>query len=334
MTCQKEIPHDIHIISNKMWSADNHTVSTFSPREASTRDVTHSFLNFTFTRALCKNVAKKMRKLNDDLADIMNMGDSAESYDLYFHKYICEVCLSVEPCDFVFQASAFHTILNCFSSSQQKSKSVDNGPELRLNAKSPEQSLPLLTANYLPLFYINTSNVRFFVPKVTAPDKVQSDGSGSTKHGLTNQDIIVAFFDSLSVVPQADNPLPRHPVDKELYHRAMHANLTQQPGSAIENRQYQIDIKGMSMCTGIIYNLNCVNSVIISFSCFILQDNLLKDYSRNSVHSSPRTKNYGIDGEMISLLVSGAVDHEFYPWLGQTKAYEIGICYFSTKYTT
>jgi hypothetical protein len=115
-----------------MLSADNHTVSTFSPREASTRDVTHSFLNFTFTRALCKNVAKKMRKLNDDLANIMNMGDSAESYDLYFHKYICEVCLSVEPCDFVFQASAFHTILNCFSSSQQKSKSVDNGPELIL----------------------------------------------------------------------------------------------------------------------------------------------------------------------------------------------------------
>ncbi|XP_063419366.1 intermembrane lipid transfer protein VPS13B-like [Mytilus trossulus] len=250
MTCQKEIPHDIHIISNKMWSADQHTLSNFPSREATTRDVTHSFLNFTFTRALCKNVAKKMRKLNDDLADMGSIGDGCESHDLYFHKYICEVCLTIEPFDLIFQAPAVNTILDCFNLSQGKSsKSKGKKSEYVLKSNTPKQSLPILTAGNLPLIYINMSSVRLLIPKVQSSNKQEADSSLSGPD-LLDQDILMACFQSLSVVPQADNPLPRHPTDKELYHRALHANLTHQPGSAIENRQYQIDVKGISMSTG------------------------------------------------------------------------------------
>ena len=35
---------------------------------------------------------------------------------------------------------------------------------------------------------------------------------------------------------------------------------------------------------------------------------------------------------MISVLALGAVDHGFKPRLGQTKDYNIDICYFSAKY--
>jgi hypothetical protein len=37
---------------------------------------------------------------------------------------------------------------------------------------------------------------------------------------------------------------------------------------------------------------------------------------------------------MVSVLASIAVDHEFEPWLGQTKDYNIGIYYFSAKDAT
>ncbi|CAC5371342.1 VPS13B [Mytilus coruscus] len=250
MTCQKEIPHDIHIISNKLFSTDQHTLSNFPSREATTRDVTHSFLNFTFTRALCKNVAKKMRKLNDDLADMGSIGDGADSHDLYFHKYICEVCLTIEPFDLIFQAPAVNTIMDCFNLSQGKSsKSKGKKTEYVLKSNTPKQSLPILTAGNLPLIYINMSSVRLFMPKVQNSYQKEAESSHSGPD-LLDQNILMACFQSLSVVPQADNPLPRHPTDKELYHRALHANLTHQPGSAIENRQYQIDVKGISMCTG------------------------------------------------------------------------------------
>ena len=40
-----------------------------------------------------------------------------------------------------------------------------------------------------------------------------------------------------------------------------------------------------------------------------------------------------VNGVMVSVLASSAVDHGFEPCLGQTKDYEIGICCFSTKHS-
>ena len=39
-----------------------------------------------------------------------------------------------------------------------------------------------------------------------------------------------------------------------------------------------------------------------------------------------------IDGIMINMLASSAVDCGFEPWSGQTKDNKIGICCFSTKH--
>ena len=38
-----------------------------------------------------------------------------------------------------------------------------------------------------------------------------------------------------------------------------------------------------------------------------------------------------IDGVMVNVVTSGAVDRGFEHWSGQTKHYKIGICCFSTK---
>ena len=39
-----------------------------------------------------------------------------------------------------------------------------------------------------------------------------------------------------------------------------------------------------------------------------------------------------IGGVLVSVFASSAVDHGFEPRSGQTKDYEIGICYFSSKH--
>ena len=39
-----------------------------------------------------------------------------------------------------------------------------------------------------------------------------------------------------------------------------------------------------------------------------------------------------IDGIMVSVLASSAVDHVFEPWSGQTKDYNIGICCLFAKH--
>ena len=40
-----------------------------------------------------------------------------------------------------------------------------------------------------------------------------------------------------------------------------------------------------------------------------------------------------IDAVMVYMITSSAVDHGLESQSGQTKNYEIGICYFSAKYT-
>ena len=47
---------------------------------------------------------------------------------------------------------------------------------------------------------------------------------------------------------------------------------------------------------------------------------------------SPSRCSNRLDGVMVSVLISSAVDCVFEPQKGQTKDYEIGICCFSAKH--
>ena len=57
-------------------------------------------------------------------------------------------------------------------------------------------------------------------------------------------DVIMIQALSVTLTSQADNPLPRVVLNKDLYRRAVSAGLTNQPGSEMEDRQYQLDITG------------------------------------------------------------------------------------------
>ena len=50
---------------------------------------------------------------------------------------------------------------------------------------------------------------------------------------------------------QVENPLSRILVDVPLYHEAAGARLLGIPGSLVEDRQYQADIAGVTLATGI-----------------------------------------------------------------------------------
>ena len=63
-------------------------------------------------------------------------------------------------------------------------------------------------------------------------------------------DVLVFELLGLSLLPQADNPLPRLVVDGDIYRRAMQAGLTSHPGADVEDRQYQLDVVGWSLSTG------------------------------------------------------------------------------------
>lgn len=55
-------------------------------------------------------------------------------------------------------------------------------------------------------------------------------------------------IDSMIIMPHADNPLPRQVLMPDIYSSAK--KCLHIPGAAIEDRQYQVDISGISLSTG------------------------------------------------------------------------------------
>ena len=55
---------------------------------------------------------------------------------------------------------------------------------------------------------------------------------------------------SVTVIPHADNPLPRYAVEQALYQQAVRAGVTQDSGAALADRQYQVDVRGLTLATG------------------------------------------------------------------------------------
>ncbi|XP_042565146.1 LOW QUALITY PROTEIN: vacuolar protein sorting-associated protein 13B [Clupea harengus] len=93
-----------------------------------------------------------------------------------------------------------------------------------------------LTSSSLPLIYINTSVIRIFCPTDTdSPQK--------------KEDTLVLKIGSVSMAPQADNPLTRTVLRKDIYQRALNLGILRDPGSEVEDRQYQLDLQSMNIGT-------------------------------------------------------------------------------------
>ncbi len=61
-----------------------------------------------------------------------------------------------------------------------------------------------------------------------------------------SHDVIMVQVLSVTLTSQADNPLPRVVLHRDLYRKAVSSRLTSQPGAEMEDRQYQLDITGES----------------------------------------------------------------------------------------
>nr|XP_002741992.1 PREDICTED: vacuolar protein sorting-associated protein 13B-like [Saccoglossus kowalevskii] len=213
------------------------------------------FLSVTFTSALSKSVRQKM------------FGLKGEKGASKFTNYINEICLNIQPYDIVLWCPTIVTALGIFVVNKDGSHSVkgqkvtmgqrlrstdhmseitvstnESGSRKRLRTRKRKETsdlFPFSTRN-LPLLYVNMSEFRLFVP---SGSKKSEDSSKKC-----DLDTVLMQVSSVSLVPHADNPLSRLVLKKDIYRHAMHAGILQQPGSEVEDRQYQLDISGMSLC--------------------------------------------------------------------------------------
>lgn len=186
LSCMKQLPCNLQTVTNKMWSMKHDTPVPFTQsQETSSKDKTQNVLSVTFTRALCKNVKKRLRKANVDLPSIVEPDPSVcsadaeyigamkpEDIEFYFHEYLSEVCVKTEPLDIVLKPEllgVFSSLIAGLSRGGKSAKvhpiNVKNAELKQSHIKEDRSSFESSSVHNLPLIYADLGTVRLFVPK-------------------------------------------------------------------------------------------------------------------------------------------------------------------------
>ncbi|XP_056141722.1 intermembrane lipid transfer protein VPS13B-like [Lampris incognitus] len=200
----------------------------------------HGFLSITYTQAITKNVRHKLTSRPERPPRSSNAAgcqrSSADSLTDGSPQYLREILLTAQPFDVVLSCPLLATIASLFQATvprRYRERGKSGGQPMRSHT---------LTSRCLPLIYINTSMIRVFCPGA------QEKRSASDPH-LKREDTLVLKLGSLSMAPQADNPLSRTVLRKDIYHRALNLGILRDPGSEVEDRQYQLDLQSINIGT-------------------------------------------------------------------------------------
>ncbi|XP_026561693.1 vacuolar protein sorting-associated protein 13B isoform X1 [Pseudonaja textilis] len=192
----------------------------------------HGFLSLTYTKAVTKNVRHKLISRNER----RTLQKLSESFTDSSPHFLHEILLSAQAFDVVFCFPFLNAIASIFQTNLPKSQ--------KEKIKSPGQPMRshILTSRNLPLIYVNTGVIRIFFPKM-------EEGPCNTEDQANKEDTLVLKIGSVSMAPQADNPLSRVVLRKDIYQRALNLGVLRDPGSEVEDRQYQIDLQSINIGT-------------------------------------------------------------------------------------
>ena len=254
VSTSRELPQHLNVHSNKMWTTDRQPFpAPFSPQETFTEDKMHGFFSVTLTRALCKSVHRKLKKLNVELTSLSEKEETLPSEGLFFHQFVYEVCLKMEPIDVVAHLPTIGRLLSLWSAEDGHSHLADLPPVHPGAAleRWSKTSSPITSALHtMPLLHMDIGAVRLFVPVEPLPGNSSQGKLDKGPSSTLLHDFLLLQWSMLHVQPHADNPLPRYPVNREVFHQALQRGMTQQTGSCVEDRQFQLQVKGLSLASG------------------------------------------------------------------------------------
>ncbi|XP_069076646.1 intermembrane lipid transfer protein VPS13B isoform X1 [Pleurodeles waltl] len=195
----------------------------------------HGFLSLTYTKAVTRNVRHKLTSRNErNSRTFLKLCEGQNDSSPHF---LHEILLSAQAFDIVLCFPLLNAISSIFEAQLPKSQK-----EKRQSSGQPMRSHTLTSRN-LPLIYISTSVIRVFFPN--AEEKQHSTAVDQ----VIKEDTLVLKIGSVSMAPQADNPLTRTVLRRDIYQRAMNLGILRDPGSEVEDRQYQIDLQSINIGT-------------------------------------------------------------------------------------
>ncbi|CAG9862164.1 unnamed protein product [Phyllotreta striolata] len=195
----------------------------------------NGFINVTITRASCQHAHTLWGAVQKKyMLEPKRTTGSSKPELLSQSRYITEIVVNVQPIDFVLSFNTLRSFYQVIA------------PVLKIPVKSGGKSskiagnaLSNFTNQNLPLAYLECQDIRVVLPSKNLVDS------------LALQDCLVVQIDKISLTPSAVNPICRTPFRPDLYERAAHSRILNVPGSDVEDRQYELNITGISVSTGI-----------------------------------------------------------------------------------
>ncbi|XP_076678481.1 vacuolar protein sorting 13B isoform X2 [Andrena cerasifolii] len=190
------------------------------------------FLSFTLTRAKSGNVHTRWgtyKRHKSQKKDVM-----AEA-TLSANTYISEVVVKMQMVDIILPLTVVSKYMQliqpftCFYQSVEK----DTAETSDQNVAPRLSSIARLDNETLPLIYLDFKGFRLMLP------------ASNIIKLKPQHDLVMLQLDGIRITPHAENPICRTPLRLDIYQLAAQANILSIPGSAVEDRQYQINIKGI-----------------------------------------------------------------------------------------
>ncbi|XP_047111784.1 vacuolar protein sorting-associated protein 13B [Schistocerca piceifrons] len=185
------------------------------------------FLSMTFTRAQCTHVHTQWG------TNHLPPAITRTVLPLQANKSISEIVIKMQAVDFLLPPAVLGIFIKILM--PMVSMPAEHGTTETTEVVG-NNWLKHLNNSTLPLLYLDTRAIRVILPACDIP-------------GAANN-VMVVQLDEINISPQVKNPLGRSPLRPDIWRLAEQSRMLAVPGSEVEDRQYQIDIHGLSASSG------------------------------------------------------------------------------------
>ncbi|XP_059611224.1 intermembrane lipid transfer protein VPS13B [Phlebotomus argentipes] len=137
------------------------------------------------------------------------------------NESLTEVMLNMQQIDMKVDLDSLHSLVDVLKT--------------LLRSESGTNDAGVRSVDSMPLIYFQSKGFRIFVP-------IEND--------TENCNVYILKVGQVSVAPAVENPLSRMPVRPDIYTKAAQLRILNIPGSKIEDRQYELMLKSITIGTG------------------------------------------------------------------------------------
>lgn len=142
---------------------------------------------------------------------------------------ITELMVTMQSIDIKVELDVLTVILSINDEIVQAQKSIASD--------QPAAAPSVMCVKDLPLIFFDCKGLQMWIPHLI-----------ETRPG--EADVLIVKVNAIAIAPSVENPIQRKPVREDIYTKAAQLRMINTPGSLIEDRQYELLLKNISLVTG------------------------------------------------------------------------------------